>query len=221
MLPLIGTGISLAGNLFKTGLGLAQMIKGMGMKPIRPVYNIPEEVNQSLALNQANLNARSAGAARAEANISRNQSNALANIRQGANSGSQLLSSAALAQANSNNAYNQLAAQEAEDYQRRLANLNNSQTQMAAYRDKAFQLNEYEPYQDAAATKSALTQGGLTNTYNGLMDGGKLIGDFGLAQQYGYMPQFPQEQLQQNGIGYFRNRFMPGGFQGGLMGFNR
>lgn len=220
MLPFLGisAGLGLVGNLFKTGLGVAQYLKGSRMNPIRPTYDIPPEVRQQLALQQSNLNARSAGAARAEANIGQNQAAALGNIRQGATSSSQLLASAGLAQANSNAAYRNLASQEQDDYQRRLQGLMAAQNNMANYRDKEFQLNQYEPYMNDTATKSALTQGGLTNFYNGLMDTGNMVGKYGLAQQYGYWPQQGQQGLQQNGIDYFRNRFSPGGFQQGQMG---
>ena len=132
-LPLaaIGFGLDALGGLGKAGFGLFQLIKGARMNPQRPVYNIPPEIKSMLGLSQTNLNARAAGAAQAERNINRAQANAVGAASRGATSSAQLLSFAAGAQGNTNNALIGLQANEAIDRQRRLSNLQNAQRVMA------------------------------------------------------------------------------------------
>lgn len=182
-LGLISGALGAVGSLFKTGLGIAQMIRGGRMKPVRPTYNRPEEIDQMLALRQATLNGRGAGAVRAEQNIAQSAAAGLNNMKQGAGSSASLMANAALGQANTNRQLNNLAAQEEMQYQQRLGGLEAAQQNMAQFKDKEFQINEMQPYQDAVATKSALMQGGLTNTYNGLTSAGNMAGKAWYLQQ--------------------------------------
>lgn len=155
-------------TLFQGGLSLIQMIKGLTMQANRPTYNIPQEVNEKLAQNQMNLNARSAGAGRAQENIFANQATTIQNAQQSGGGASNQLLAGALAQAQSNRGFENLSSGEREDYQRRLGNLGQAQSEMAGYRDKAFDYNQNQPFQDAAATKSALIESGLTNAFSAL-----------------------------------------------------
>lgn len=209
-------------TLFQGGLSLIQMIKGLTMQANRPTYNIPQEVNDKLAQQQVNLNARSAGAGRAEANIFSNQATTLQNAQQAGGGASNQLLAGALAQAQSNRGLENLSASEREDYQRRLGNLGQAQSEMAGYRDRAFDYNKAQPYENAAATKSALIQGGLTNAFGALQSFNPI--EFGQNQQQStssqYFPQrsglMPSQQDYYNSQGT-RNQFMYPNYYSGQM----
>lgn len=174
---MIGMGIlSGLGGLIKGGLGLAQLIKGRRMRPERPVYEIPQEIGDTVGMRRAQLNARMAGATQAERNIRQSQATALNAARQGSTTGNQLLATAALGQAQSNRSFRNLAGQEAMDFQRRADNMARANTQMAGYRDREFQINEMQPFIDATRTRSALMQGGLMNLYGAATDASRVGG---------------------------------------------
>jgi len=173
---LIAQGVS---SGFKTTLGLGQWAAGALMRVQRPEYEIPDEVKRRLALRRMNLNAPMAGYNQARADIARSQATTNAAARNIRDS-SQVAALAAAGQAGATEGRTRLAVQNAVDYQRRLGGLENAQMTMAQYKDKAFQLNEYEPYMNKARTKAALIQGGLTNINRGLGSAAS-----GLGQMYG------------------------------------
>ena len=209
--------------LFQGGLSLIQMIRGMSMNPQRPTYNIPQEVNDKLAQNQMNLNARSAGAGRAQDNLFANQATTLQNAAQAGGGASNQLLAGALAQAQSNKGFENLSASEREDYQRRLGNLGQAQSEMAGYRDKAFDINKMQPYQDAAATKSALIEGSIQNMFGALQSFNPIEFGQGQQQQPTTSPYFPQRSgLMPSQQDYFnsqgtRNQSMYPGYYSGQM----
>lgn len=170
-LPLLG-GIGLAasaiGGLFKTGLGVAQMIKSGRMKPQRPTYEPSERIAQNLALRQQQLGGRMAGAAEAEANLRQSTSSQLANVRQAAGSGAQLLAMGGLAQAQENRGLLGLQAQEAQDYQRRLQGVERANLAQAQEERAAWDYNERQKYEEEARAKARVMQAGLQNTYSGI-----------------------------------------------------
>lgn len=152
-------------SLIQGGLSAIQLLTSLGINPQRPKYTVPQEVQDKLAQNQVNLNARSAGAARANENIFANQATTLQNATQAGGGISNQLLAGAMAQANTNQALGDLSASEMEDFQRRLGNLGAVQSEMGQYRDKAFDYNQNQPFQDAAAAKSALIEGGIQNLF--------------------------------------------------------
>jgi len=152
-------------SLIQGGLSAIQLLTSLGINPKRPTYAVPQEVQDKLAQNQVNLNARSAGAARANENIFANQATTLQNAAQAGGGISNQLLAGAMAQANTNQALGDLSASEMEDFQRRLSNLGSVQSEMGQYRDKEFDINKMQPFQDAAAAKSALIEGGIQNLF--------------------------------------------------------
>ena len=54
---------------------------------------------------------------------------------------------------------------------------------MAGYRDKEFQLNQMDPYQEASATRSALIEGGIQNISSALGDTSARLGKMYEAEQ--------------------------------------
>ena len=152
-------------SLIQGGLSAIQLLTSLGINPQRPTYTVPQEVQDKLAQNQVNLNARSAGAARGQDNIFANQASTLLNAAQAGGGISNQLLAGAMAQANTNQALGDLSASEAEDFQRRLSNLGVVQSEMGQYRDREFDINKMQPFQDAAAAKSALIEGGIQNLF--------------------------------------------------------
>jgi hypothetical protein len=164
----VGLGLGLAGSALNLGLGVAQAVKGAGMKPVRPTYEIPEETKNQLALRQQMLNSRMAGAREMERNIAASAESARYNQQQAAQSPNQLLAASAASQGTTNRALRDLQMREAQDYQNRVMGLERAQDKMAAARDKQFKINEMDPFMDEAATKAALTEGGIQNIAGGL-----------------------------------------------------
>lgn len=179
-LGLISTGI---GSAFQTTLGFGQTIAGALMKPKRPTYTIPAEIRNALALRQMNLNAPMAGYNQSRADISSRQASTNAAARN-VRDASQVAALAAAGQAQATQGDTRLAVANAQDYQVRLSGLERAQNTMARYRDKAFDLNEYEPFQDKARTKAALIQGGLTNIMGGMNNAARGFGQMAGMQAY-------------------------------------
>jgi len=184
-------------SLIQGGLSAIQLLTSLGINPKRPTYTVPQEVQDKLAQNQVNLNARSAGAARANENIFANQATTLQNATQAGGGISNQLLAGAMAQANTNQALGDLSASEMEDYQRRLGNLGAAQSEMGQYRDKEFDINKMQPFQDAAAAKSALIEGGIQNLFGALQSAPPL--SFG-RQTMSPMEKLTPSPILQNGV---------------------
>lgn len=137
------------------------------MNPERPTYQIPDEIKNMLALRQMNLGGRMAGATQAQANIMQSQANTVGAYQGTLRNPNAILAGVSSSQGQTNRAFNNLGAMEAQDYQRRLAGLEGAQRTMAQYRDKEFDINEMQPYVDEARTKAALIGAGLRNISGG------------------------------------------------------
>ena len=219
-LPAIGLGLDIGKGLFQGMLGLGQLFRGNRMKPKRPTYEIPEEAKAQLALDQQLLNARTPGAVQAEQNIAQQQAAAVGNIQQGATDAQTILAVAGATQGTANRAYNNLATMEAQDYQRRLGNLKRSQAQMIAERQRAFQINQYQPFLDATATKAGLTEGGFQNIYGGIGSMAGALGKLHLLQQGSADPSMPAFNPMSMGYGMQMSANAGAGIGGGIYGGN-
>jgi len=180
-------------SLIQGGLSAIQLLTSLGINPKRPTYTVPQEVQDKLAQNQVNLNARSAGAARGQDNIFANQASTLLNAQQAGGGISNQLLAGAMAQANTNQALGDLSTSESEDFQRRLSNLGAAQSEMGQYRDREFDINKMQPFQDAAAAKSALIEGGIQNLF-GASQGLAGLG-MGQSKQQSMQPMSQVSQL--------------------------
>jgi hypothetical protein len=133
------------------------------MQPKRPTYEIPDEIKNMLALRQMNLQGRMAGASQAQTNIMQGQGQTIGAYQGTMRNPNAILAGVSASQGQANRGFTNLAAMEAQDYQRRLAGLEGAQRTMGQYRDQEFQINEMQPFQDAARTKAALIGSGLRN----------------------------------------------------------
>lgn len=141
---------------------------------------------QGLAQANNDYNARMAGAANIERNIYQNQGNTLAAVNKNATDSSQALAMAGAIQGNSNNAFNQLAQQEAQNKLYQQQNVNYArQGVMGAQQNLQ---NAYGHQSDIAAQSAAqLGQSAQQNQFNalkgisnlGVMAGMGQFGDFG------------------------------------------
>lgn len=131
-----------------------------------PKYAINPIAQQRMGLAQTLLNARMPGAAAAERNIYGNQANALGQINRNATDASQALALAAASQGQTNQAFGNLAQQEAGDYQRRYGNLIGAQEGMINEGDKVYQ-DQVRRFQDLASIRGAQNQN-RQNSWNSL-----------------------------------------------------
>lgn len=141
------------------------------MKPERPIYEIPGEIQEDVAAARRLERGRMPGVQYAEDRIRQGTAQGGYNLRRSVTNPNQLLSGLQMIQANARIAERGLMEAEAGDYYRRLSNLQRSLNVSAQYKDRAFDVNKMQPYQDAARTKAALTQGGLINAFGGLGEG--------------------------------------------------
>lgn len=119
-----------------------------------PQYQANPLAKQQLGLAQTLLNARMPGAAAAERNIYQNQANMMGQVNRNATDASQALALAAAGQGQANQAFGNLATQEAQDYQRRYGNLTNAQATQINEDDKVYQ-DSVRRFQDLAQIRGA------------------------------------------------------------------
>lgn len=168
MLPAILQGAQAA---FQIGTGIAQMIKGGKMRPVRPGYDF-EQLNKG-ALENRNmfLNAMNAGMPGLQnqmKGIDTSQANMQANVDRSATDASQALLLANVGQARSNDAKADLGVKNATYQANMMGNVAGANTQLDSGRKEAFQFNEVEPYMMDVQKKQQLTQSGLANISSGL-----------------------------------------------------
>ena len=171
----------------KSLLGIGQLIGGSARKAKRPEYKIPETAEEELAMSRMMANGRMPGINYAQARIDQNSASAAYRTNRAATNPNQILNAQAGIQMNANVAERGLMESEANDQYRRLANLSRSLRMMSEYKDKEFQINKMEPFQDKARTKAALVQGGLLNLFGGVGEsmGGLMAGKMMGTQQPG------------------------------------
>ena len=157
-----------AGSLFQTIMGGIQMVRGMRMKPVRPTYQTPEEVNQMMANAQMQQYAKAPGVSAAEANLRLSAAQTMASVNDAATSGASALAAGAAVNARLNNEYMRLGAQQNAFRLQQQQAYNQALMSKAQYTDREFEINQYQPFLDAAQTKAALTQGGMQNIFGGL-----------------------------------------------------
>lgn len=111
----------------------------------RPTYEIPGAAKQSLAVSEAMYaDPRMPGQSRTESQIGQT----LANYNRAARETSNPLAGLAMAQANANRGYNDLATQSAAYQRQDQQNLQQNLGQYAQYQDQKWQMNKFAPYNE-------------------------------------------------------------------------
>lgn len=217
------------GSGFDVGVGLYDLIKGGSMHPHFTPYQIPQEEQDQLALAQAQLNSEMPGTSLYEQNILQNQGNMLGALGRGSRGSSSYLAGLSGLMGGTNKAFQNLQLMQEQSYGNRLATLMQAQNRMAGYRDKAYQINKYEPYLRDLQRKYNLTGAGEQNISGGLQGIGDVLSMSGgggsipagagdvnqtLGGQVGYQPL--SGSLGAPGLA---SRGSGGGGGGGLMQF--
>jgi len=137
-LPLIGIGMGLVGAVGKMlGRGKANRKMSELLKS-DPEYTANPLAAQRLGLAKTLLNARMPGAIQAERNILTNQANKIDNVNKVATDSAQAITAAAGIGGQTDNAFEDLALTEAQDYQRRYQNQDSAMEGVINEQDKVF-----------------------------------------------------------------------------------
>lgn len=142
-------------------------------------YEIPKEVNEYLARVKGQVSNQLPGQSLMENKLDANTSNAIAAIQQSGNSSADIINAISGIANQQNDATNSLGIEGAKQYWDSQNNVNSALLNSAAYKDKAYQynsqnndkafeVNQMAPYQQMAASISALRGAGQQNQYNGL-----------------------------------------------------
>lgn len=167
-----GVGQSVSGLIGGiVGLGQRRQARRLLRNLHRPTYNIPNEVlqNQKMAQLAANQGLPSAQYAQAMQNISRQQNQALQNTmdRRGG------LMTIAQNQQSANDAMLNLDVANANARLQNQRTLYGVNSDLAGYRDKAFEVNQMQPYQQKFQYANSLLGAGNQNIMGGI---DKIIG---------------------------------------------
>lgn len=194
MLPLLAAAAVPA--VFQGISAISQKRKANRINAVRPEYTIPGAVAESVDMARQSAGAAMPGYGTARNNIAGATSNAV-RAAQLAGSGNNVLATIAAAQGNEANAMNNLAAQNAQFQFGQRRDLMSNLLNLGNYQDKAWQLNKYEPYQQKAAAKAALTEAANQNM-NGAISGLSSVAMMGLGGMgKPKMPTIPGFDLQQ------------------------
>jgi hypothetical protein len=186
-----------AGGGASVTLGAAQLAYGLYKQKHnkRPVYEIPDEVNQNLtdAQRQALQGLPEEQKQQFISNIQRGQAYGLGQL------GSRKAGLAGVAALNqqSNDAYGNLLAMDSQARMQNQAALMQQRQNVADYKDQAFQFNKVNPYYEQTASNNAMIGAGMQNVSQGFQ-AGNTGGDFTKNSQ----PQQAQLQQRMAGSGY-------------------
>lgn len=168
MLPSIFQG---AQSLLQIGTGIANLVKGSKMRPVRPGYDFEAMNRGQLENKNMFLNAMRAGMPGFQNQmkaIDTNQANMQAQTDRAATDSSTALLMANIGQARTNDAKSDLAVKNAGFSANMMGNLAGTNAQLDQGRQQAFQFNEVEPYMIDVEKKRQLINSGLANLNTGL-----------------------------------------------------
>ena len=168
-LALAGTVLGGLGSVGKWLFGNKQRKEGKRINPVFNPYQASPYAKQQLGIAQQLFGGRMPGATALEQNIYQNQANTLGNVSRNATDSSQLLSLGAMAQGQTNNAFQNLAIQEAQNKQAMLQNLNQAYGTNIQEGDKVYN-SMLQKFQMDTAQKNALMGGGAQNMFGALGD---------------------------------------------------
>lgn len=132
------------------------------INPVNTTYEQNPAIENLYAEGKNMYQGRMAGANQAEQNIMGNQANTIANVGRNATSGSQALAIAAGVQGQTNQSFNDLALQEAQNKQNRFGIYSNVSQLMAQEGDKVYQ-DKLRKYYDDLNYKRGLEGASMQN----------------------------------------------------------
>ena len=216
-LDIAGAASSLIGGIFKGIQGHKQQKMANAIHPVNAVYQKSPYAQNQLSTVQQMMNGRMAGASNEEQNIAGNFANSMAGVDRNSTNSSQSLAMLAGLQGNTNNAYSQLAQQEAMNKQNMLGYLSSANQGMTQENMNVYQ-DQLRNYNNDLAAKNALqnaawnNKGGMVDSFsNALVSAGNMAqnGAFG-----GGGPQ-PTALINGNSIPQVPNYVQSGQLNGG------
>lgn len=181
--------------IFQGVSGIVQANKGkrMAQKNVRPIYARPTEVGQGLALAEQNyMNGGLPGESGLVNQVSSANANALDNSIQAASSGGDVLDAITKLNYNEQNQLNSINNKRVTYKDQQLADYQNQLQNSAQYTDKEFAYNQDAPYQDRAASASALINAGNQNIGSAVNGLGSLATVVGLNGGFNGNSETPQ-----------------------------
>lgn len=154
------------------GTGVYQLLKGNEAADTeQPKYEIPKEYTQALGMAKQASYSNMPGYQQAISNLQQSDASSFERAKDVSDSGGNLLGFLANRGVTSNRGLNQLAAQNAAykvgAEQRYMGALG----QYGLLKDKQWNINEMQPYQDAMRTSAVMTEGGIQNIFGGITGG--------------------------------------------------
>jgi hypothetical protein len=189
----------------------------------RPVATTPQEVieNQQNARQVASGALANATNQQALNNMNQQGANSVNAMRNSARSSTDLIAGLSGLNQNQNNAFNNLAMQ---NYGQRLGGMNmlgQANNQMAGYRDRNFEYNVNQPYNQAVQSLMAQTQAGNANMNTAQQNIGNSINNLAYlapyAQQAGGFNKFFGDLFNRGGGADASKAVQPSGIQTGAM----
>lgn len=196
----IGAGLNALGSIGRGIFGGKQQKLANKINPQWSQYTTSPFAKQQLATAQNAYNARMAGAAGMEQNIYNSQASTQSNINRNARSSAQALALAGGLQGQTNDAFGNLAIQEAQNKTNLLGNLNQGYQALVSEGDKEYQ-SKLEKYKMDLQQQAALRGAGVNNMFGAVNDIAGLLGTLGQGQQ--------QNQFWRNLFGGGNNATVP------------
>lgn len=178
-LTIVGLGAGIIGGLGNLFGGRKARREMDAVMKLDPRYQVNPIAQERYGFAKTLLNARMPGAINAERNIMASQANQLANINRGSTDATQALMLASGAQGQTNDAFQQLAGSEAQDYYNRVQNLTGAQQGMIAEGDKVYQ-DDVRRWENKANAAGAKIQS-RAQQWQGLSSLGFGVANFGLS----------------------------------------
>jgi hypothetical protein len=166
---LLGAVLGGVGALGKTISGFSQMKKANQIKPVFAEYEKNKLADQNLGATQNLFYGKNRAFTQAEANIRQAQSDQMANAQRNATDSATLLATGAGAAGNANQAFSNLAGQEAQQQAGVLDNLSRAYAMSINEGDKV-QANKMMKFQLDSQAQAALRESGMNNIFGGVSD---------------------------------------------------
>ena len=188
-LPLLAAGLVAAPAVAQAGTGIYQAVKGgqLARSMDRPNFEIPQEILDNLTDSQMQA-LRGMPAEQKQQyidNVMRSQQAALGAM------GDRKAGLAGLGgvQQNAIDAYRNMLSMDAQQRQTNEQALQGVRSNVADYKDKQFQVNQLDPYNQTMQAAEAMKGAGIQNMIGGVASGAQMGLDYGMFQQYMNMLQ--------------------------------
>jgi hypothetical protein len=167
MIPLALGALGAVGSLSQMYTAYRQNRAANKMNPVRPEYQIPGALQESVGMARQSANGMMPGMGVAQNNLMAGTANAN-RAAQLAGNGNNALATIAAAQGNEGNAMNNLAAQNAQYNVGQRQNLQGQLGALASQQQQAWDWNHKQKFQEEAAAKAALQGASMQNMHAGV-----------------------------------------------------